>query len=69
MPSKIDAQLYQDVGEMKGLIISIDKRLNRMEKKNDDALKISARNSVVCSGVLSVAVAIITAKFKAGLGL
>lgn len=69
MPNKIDTQLYQDVGEIKGLIISMDKRLNRMEKKQDENLKKTARNSMVCSGVVSVGVAIITAKFKAGLGL
>lgn len=64
-------KLYHELGEVKGMLISMDrrfgdfdKRLERMEQKQDDVFKKVARNSVVCGGVFSTVVSLITSQFK-----
>lgn len=69
MAARVDTKLYQDVGEIKGLLISMDKRLQRVERKQDEVLKKTARNSLVCSGVVSVTTALVIGKIKAALGV
>lgn len=69
MNSKVDTKLYQDIGEIKGMLVGMDKRLTRMEKNQDEVLKKTARNSLVCSGVVSVMTAVAIAKIKSGIGL
>ena len=51
MPSN-NERLYHELGEVKG-----------MEAKQDDVLKKVARNSVVCGGVFSAAISLITSQF------
>ena len=69
MPSN-NERLYHELGEVKGMLASMDKRFNsfdkrleRMEAKQDDVLKKVARNSVVCGGVFSAAIRLITSQF------
>lgn len=69
MNSKVDTKLYQDIGEIKGMLVGMDKRLTRIEKKQDEVMRKTARNSLVCSSVVSVTTAIVIAKIKNGLGL
>ncbi len=70
MPSS-NEKLYKDLGEVRGMLMGLDKRFNsldrrleRMEQKQDDILKKTTRNSVVCSGVFSAAISLVVSQFK-----
>ena len=64
-----DKELYQNVGKIMGTLESMDKRLSRIEKRQDEAMKKVARNSMVCSGVVSVMTAVVIAKLKSMTGM
>ncbi len=67
--NKQDTKLYQDIGEIKGMLTGMDKRLARVEQKQDEMHKRVVRNTTICSGVMSVAVSMIITQIKSGLGL
>nr|DAI24838.1 MAG TPA: replication protein [Caudoviricetes sp.] len=69
MPSNYDKELYQNVGKIMGIVEGMDKRLNRIEKKQDELIKKTTRNSVVCAGVFSVATNLVINQVKAHLGI
>lgn len=69
MPSN-NERLYHELGEVKGMLASMDKRfssfdrrLERMEQQQNEVLKKVARNSVICGGVFSAAISLITSQF------
>ena len=64
-----DKELYQNVGKIMGTLESMDKRLSRIEKRQDEAMKKVARNSMICSGVFSVMTAVVIAKLKSMTGM
>lgn len=68
MPS-YDKELYQNVGKIMGIVEGMDKRLTRMEKKQDEVHKKVIRNTVVCSSLLAVATNIAIEKAKTMLGI
>ncbi|MFV0626148.1 MAG: hypothetical protein ACK5N8_02205 [Alphaproteobacteria bacterium] len=67
--TKANRMLEEKMGYLVGTIEAMDKRLQRMEEKQDKQLKVTAVNSFICSSVVGVATTIVIAKLKNSLGM
>lgn len=60
-------ELLETLGHIKGTMEAMDKRVERMGKKQDEVLKTISKHAVMYSGVMAVGTSLVVAAVKAGM--